>query len=295
MQEEDTLHELFRLLKSRFFSFNKGKRRKNRIEYKLKFSKYPKAEGGIRIGVVSDIEGAVDNARRSAQKLKSEKPDIIVIAGDCYESSNIRSVPMFPDDRDKHRQMRRGIEPYAKLDVPILVIPGNHEDMKTYSRVMRHLSGRFPKVRDMHRKTYITKDVSMIFLGGYHNPMMTEPEGFMIDENDYEWLHKRLKVLKKKEKPIILVSHGPPMSTGMLDFLPFFGNVGDEVLSDIISSFKGDLVNLHGHIHEKTGEHYTFKNTIAINASAVTNFSNPRPPNTSIVEVSEGKIVYREI
>ncbi|MFP4118305.1 MAG: metallophosphoesterase [Candidatus Woesearchaeota archaeon] len=295
MREEDTFSELLRLLKSKLFSLNNKKKRKQEIEYRLRYTTGPKNNERMKIGIVSDIEGAIDNARRSAQKLKRENPDIIVIAGDCYENHRIRSAPMFPDETNKSRQMRRAIEPYAKIDVPVFVMPGNHEREDVYIDSLKKLKAKFPKVKDMHKKTHITKYISMIFLGGYHNPLMTEPRGFTIDESDYEWLHKKLKQLKKKGRPILFVSHGPPMSTGMLDFLPFFGNVGDEVISDIVSSFKGDMINLHGHIHEKSGEHYRFKDTISINISSITNFSNNRFPNTGVIDILDGKIVYKEI
>lgn len=295
MDEDEALKELFRILKSRFSILNKKRKSKQIIEYRLKSSKGPQSPEIIKLGVVSDIEGSVENARKSAQKLQKQNVDYIIIAGDCYENNQIRKIIMFSEELNKERQMKNSIEPFAKTGIDTFVIPGNHEKEETYNKVIKELNKKYPKLRDMHKKTYLCKNLSLIFLGGYHNSSLTEPEGFTIDENDYEWLHKKLKQMHKKKKPILFVSHGPPMSPGMLDFLPFFGNVGDEVLSDIISSFKGDLMNLHGHIHEKSGEHYKFKNTISINISAITNFSNSRLPNTSIIEVHENKMIYKEI
>ncbi len=294
MRDEDAIHELIRLLKTRFSPIHKRKDKKQVFDYRLRHSKGPKQKT-LKIGMVSDIEGDIEGAKKTAKKLKGEEPDLVVIAGDCYENDAIRSVPMFPGESNKQKQMRRCLEPYASIGTETFVIPGNHEKRKVYTNVINRLKRDHPKVRDMHLKTYVTDGVCMIFLGGYHNAMLSEPEGFILDETDYEWVHKTLKKLKKKEKPIVLVSHGPPMSQGMLDFLPFFGNVGDEVLSDIISSFKGDLLNLHGHIHEKGGEQYKFKDTMAINVASVTKFSNPRRPNSSILEISEDRIRYREL
>ncbi len=293
MKEEDAFHELIRILKTRFGKLKSHNKKKQTIELKLNKSQGRKKK--FRIGIASDIEGATDNSISAAQKMRKEGVESIIIVGDCYENHEIRPSPMYPGQTDKKKQMKEGLEPFLRLKVPTYVVPGNHENSKIYHDIIKELRKKFPLVKDMHKKRLIMKGFGVVFLGGYHISKMTDPEGFVLDEHDYEWVDKSVKEIKKKGLPVVLITHGPPLSPGMLDFLPFFGNVGDEVLSDIISSFDGDLMNLHGHIHEKSGERYMFGDNISINISSITNFSNPRFSNSAVLDIEEKRIVYREI
>ncbi len=230
------------------------------------------AENPVKLGVVSDIEGDVANARASANKLDSKSIDAVVIAGNCYENEDIRRNPMFPASTNNVGEMVRGIKPYAELGVPVYCIPGNHEEKPVYNRAI----DKFDNVYDINGKTVNVGDAKVVGMGGYHVPRFTAD--YLLRKEDYVQAYQSL------EDDSVFVTHGPPRVDCSIDYVPEVGHVGDRNLSKILQT--GEYTHVSGHIHEGgQGKCQTGEST-AINISSVTDYKN-EGADTGILTIGE--------
>jgi Icc-related predicted phosphoesterase len=245
----------------------------------------------IKLGVVSDIEGAIDEAKKSALKLKQEDVEAIIIAGDNYENELIRHNPMFHEP-NKLKQMKQGILPYVELDIPVYIIPGNHESSVIYKKAIREIRKIHKNLIDIHMKTIKKKDFAIVGFGGCFDFMITDPEGVVPGQKEY----KKVKVMLQKvtKKPLLFVTHVPPKSRENIDFVPGYDHVGDSEIRKLMTCTK-NIVNIHGHIHEQGGQFSYYKTNIAINVASITPFHNYRGSNTAILRMFNNKVLYEEI
>lgn len=230
------------------------------------------AENPVKLGVVSDIEGDVSNARASANKLESKSIDAVVIAGDCYENEGIRRNPMFPDSTNNVEEMVRGIKPYAELGVPVYCIPGNHEEKSVYERAVDKLDN----VYDINGKTVNIGDAKVVGMGGYHDSRFTAE--YLLKKEDYVEAYQSL------EEGSVFVTHGPPRADCRIDYVPGVGHVGDRNLSKILRT--GDYTHISGHIHEGGQRKCQIGDSTAINISSVTGYKN-EGADTGILKIGE--------
>src|SRR3989338_8770100 len=168
-------------------------------------SSFTNNDNTIKIGLVSDIEGSFDNAKASANKLKAENVDAVIIAGDCLENEQIRRNPVYPNSTDNVNEMFLGIKPYAELGVPVFVIAGNHEPRNDYQEAMNKLRSAYPNVLDINGRKVDLQGVNIVGLGGYHDARFTDPNGFLINEADYNKAAKDLTSFQSQKEPSILV------------------------------------------------------------------------------------------
>ncbi len=246
-------------------------------------------DGTVRIGVVSDLEGAVDNARKAADKLKGQNLDAIIIAGDVYENEQIRRNPVYPDSRDNVKEMVEGIKPFAELGIPVFVIPGNHETQDIYRRGINDLKKNYSTVVDISSGSIDAQGVNIVGLGGYHDRNFIAPGGYLIAPQDYERAGKELARLAQQNETVILVTHSPPKTDGEIDFVLEVGNVGDLKLNDLIPKA---TINVHGHIHEGGGNSSLIGKSIAVNVASVTDYNNPSAPNAALIAISGVDVSY---
>jgi len=243
-------------------------------------------DGEVHIGVVSDIEGAVENAKISAEKLRKENVDAVIIAGDCYENEKIRRNPLYPNSTNNLEEMVEGIRPYAELGVPVFVIPGNHESQVVYHHAMNKLKREYPRVFDIRNASVDLEGVNIVGLGGYHDKRFTDPNGFILTPDDYKTAIDMLFSFQDQDELTLFVTHSPPKSKSKIDYVPEAGHVGDENIKDIMNiDFEEKVNNIHGHIHEGGGniDHFGYKAGMAINVSSITDYNNPDAPNTGLV------------
>ncbi|MBI2632135.1 metallophosphoesterase [Candidatus Pacearchaeota archaeon] len=230
-------------------------------------------DGVIKIGAVSDIEGDIEgdleNAVKTAEILRKESVDVVVIAGDCYENEKLRINPKYPESVDNEGEMIAGIKPYAFLDVPVFVIPGNHEDREIYNGAINKLRENYPNVFSINGREVDLIGINMVGMGGYHDRRFLSPDGFQLRRDDYEKALASLRELYQQGEQIILVTHGPPYSNTKIDYVENVGNVGDKGISHLLVQDLEKIVNLHGHIHEGGGSLAYFGQNLAINVSSV--------------------------
>ncbi len=240
----------------------------------------------ITIAVVSDIEGAIDNANKTAEKIANHDLDLIIVAGDCYENEKIRSNPQYPNSTNNTLEMILGITPFIEFKIPILIIPGNHEDKYTFNKAIGELKNINNKTPDISGQAIDLKGVNIVGLGGYHDERFIPEDGFLITKEDYDLALKQLQQLQSQHEPTIFVTHGPPKSDGTIDLVPNIGNVGDEELAKILDSGLENIINVHGHIHESGKNQQLYKSGISINVASVTDYNNPQAPTALILEIN---------
>lgn len=249
----------------------------------------------IKIGVVSDIEGAIANAQASAEKLKGQNVDFVILAGDNYENEKIRMNPLYPSSTDNMKEMIEGIKPYAQLGVPVFIIPGNHETGNIYSKSINKLRKSFPNIFDLKENWADLNGVNVVGMGGYHDPRFTTGDGFFLSEKDYEKAINSLNGFQKQAEPTIFVTHGPPQSNTNIDYVPNVGHVGDRNIETIMDSDLTNVLNIHGHIHEGGRSQDSYKAGLSINVASITPYNNIQGPNTGLITINSKGVSYSNL
>lgn len=170
----------------------------------------------MKIIAFADLHGSEKAFKKLQKKVKKEKPDYILCAGD---------ITVFERDMDKI------LDKIATLG-KVYMIHGNHEEAKDVRKACR----KRPNIKFVHRKIVKLGKYKLIGYGG---------GGFSKREKDFEKFIKENKI----GKDIILMTHGPPYGT-KLDYLDYFGeHVGCESYTKFIKKYK-PLVAISGHLHE---------------------------------------------
>lgn len=235
------------------------------------------ADGEIVFGIVSDIEGHTANAAAATRIFESSALDAIIVAGDTYENEALRRNPLFPASQDNVQELVAGLRPFAQLGVPLFVVQGNHEETAIYQEALQQLQEVNSAVFDISDATLDFSGVNIVGLGGYHNPRFLPRSGRLLQEEDYARAAASLRSLQEQNEPTFFVTHGPPQATSLIDYVPNVGHVGDENLTQILSSDLRNIVHLHGHIHEGGGNEERFPAGVSINVASITSYSNPSP------------------
>ncbi len=250
-------------------------------------------DGAIKIGIVSDIEGSIENAQSTSQRLKSERLDAIIIAGDVYENEQIRRNPLYPNSTENIKELVKGISPYAELGVPVFVIPGNHETKTEYAQGINELRKKHQNMFDITSTAVDAQGVNIVGIGGYHDRNFIAQGGFQISDKDYARAKKAITKFELEDDIIILVTHSPPRTSGKIDYVQGTGNVGDSRINELLTSSK--IINVHGHIHEGGGNTAAVGNSIAINVASITSYNNPNAPGATVITISNGTAGYKFI
>ncbi len=169
-------------------------------------------------------------------KKQAKQADIIVCAGDISVFENNLDYLLFQ---------------LNKLNKPVLIIPGNHEEDTDLSTLTKQLNN----VTDIHKKTFIKDNYLFLGYGG---------SGFSMVDKEFIKTGKKLEnELKKHEnKKIILLTHAPPYKT-KLDKIGSEA-CGNKSIKNFILKTKPDLV-ICGHLHENAGKEDKIKKTKLIN------------------------------
>ncbi|MBS3101155.1 metallophosphoesterase [Candidatus Woesearchaeota archaeon] len=191
----------------------------------------------MKILAFTDIHGSLTALRRIQQKVKSQKPDLLVCAGD---------VSIF--EHGIAGVLRR----LNKLNKKIIIIHGNHEDIHTFAK----LAKIFKNIIFIHRSSYTENGVLFIGYGG---------GGFSIVDKGFEKTAKeKFKDIIKNhhDKKIILITHAPPYKTRLDKLIQ--GHCGNKSIRHFVEKNKVDLL-ICGHLHENFGKEDKIKRTKIIN------------------------------
>ena len=190
----------------------------------------------MKILAFTDIHGSLDAIRRISKKIKVQKPDLLVCAGDISIFENkVFSI----------------MKKLNNLNKKIIMIHGNHEDASTF---IKH-SKSFNNIIFIHKKYLIVDDVLFLGFGG---------GGFSLIDKEFEKISKKFKIIIKEnqDKKIILMTHAPPYKT-RLDYL-FGEHCGNKSVRHFVEKNKVDLL-ICGHLHENFGKEDRIHKTKCIN------------------------------
>lgn len=193
----------------------------------------------MKILAFTDLHGEPKYISKLIDKIKSQKPEVIVCAGDISNFSyGLKSILKKFD-----------------LNIPFLIIPGNHEtpeEIKVYGREVKSL-------KDIHLKHFIIG--SYFFLGCGGGGFTEHHAEFEQSEKKFAEAIKKLKVQDHKYK-IILVTHQPPYKTKLDKIYGEYS--GSKSIRKFIEKFQPSLC-ISGHIHENEGKEDEIGETIIIN------------------------------
>lgn len=190
----------------------------------------------MKILAFVDMHALLKTFKRLKKKIKKQKPDVIVCAGD---------LSIF------EQGLSYLLKEFDKLKIPFLVIHGNHETQTT----MKKICSKLKNTVFLHKKSYILGNYLFLGYGG---------GGFSLTEPGLKKISKKFKDLIKKNegKKIILVTHAPPYKT-KLDRLGR-DYCGNKTIREFVEKNEVDLL-ICGHIHENYGKEDKIKKTKAIN------------------------------
>lgn len=191
----------------------------------------------MKLLAFTDTHGSLLALKRIEQKVRTQKPDLLVCAGD---------ISIF----------EHGIVGIArrlnKLNRKIIMIHGNHEDDSTF----RKLSKLFKNIIFVHKAYHVENDVLFLGYGG---------GGFTLYDKEFDSTAntKFRKIIKNnKNKKIILVTHAPPYGTRLDKLIQ--GHCGSKSIRHFAEKNKVDLL-ICGHLHENFGKEDRIKKTKVIN------------------------------
>ncbi len=190
-------------------------------------------------GVLADPHGEYETVRALVQKFQDRKVEGILVAGDLAQH--------FRNKHSDEDEIRIVLEELAKSDVPVYVVPGNHDMRSEYGKALADLA-RFPNLIDLSRARVVDGDdadiISCPAMDDHFS--MDYAGGFIGSCTDLGSLAQRTNDVK------ILLSHRPPLGSGVsgIDYVPSIQrNVGDDQLQRDMRTY-GVRIGIFGHIHE---------------------------------------------
>jgi len=193
----------------------------------------------MKILAFTDIHGDPRFIDKLLARIKKEKPDAIVCAGDISNfSTGIR-----------------GILKKFDIGIPFLIIPGNHEtpeEIQVYSK-------EFKSIKDIHLKHFILDNLFFVGCGG--GGFTERHAEFEQSEKKFSESIKKLKLQDHKYK-VILVTHQPPYRTKLDKIYGEYS--GSKSIRKFIEKNQPAYC-ICGHIHENEGKRDKIGSTIIIN------------------------------
>ena len=191
----------------------------------------------MKILAFTDIHGSLLALKRIEHKVKSEKPDLLVCAGEIsiFEHGIVNIF----------RKLN-------KLGKKIIIVHGNHEDETTFIKYSR----LFKNIIFVHKNYHIENNVLFLGYGG---------GGFSLVDRGFDKIAKTRfnKIINKNnDEKIVLVTHAPPYKT-KLDKLGI-NHAGNKSIRNFVEKYKIDLL-ICGHLHENFGKEDKIGNTKIIN------------------------------
>jgi len=194
----------------------------------------------MKVLVFTDIHGDSLIISKLMQKVKKEKPDAMICAGDMTNFGfGLRSI----------------LKKFDSTGIPLFIIPGNHEtdeEIRIYSRDMKN-------VRSIHLRPILFHSLYIIGCGG--GGFTAQHAEFEMSEKKFADAMKKMKLQDHKYRTLI-VTHQPPYKTE-LDLI-FGEHVGSTSIRKFIREHQPDFC-ITGHIHENEGKQDHIGKTLVLN------------------------------
>ena len=188
--------------------------------------------GFLRILTIADIHNDVESLPQFLDKAVELNFDVVVCPGDFTDVA--------PRGFSQEEIGRVIIEELKGLKKPVLAVPGNWDGVLIKILEEEGIS--------IHGKGKIVGGIGFYGFGGAKTPFGTAYEP---NENEIESGLKRAYEEVKDAKPIVQVTHNPPINT-KLDIISSGAHVGSDVVRSFIE-IKEPRVAICAHIHEARG------------------------------------------
>jgi len=225
----------------------------NDIQYQIQnkvINQAIKGNGKIKLGVMADLHAHQDNSQYFANQLNKEGVETYILAGDLSHSFGD-----YQGAKDDYNEILNVVEPIAETGKLVLAIPGNHEQRKTYSKALEHITSKYENVIDMEKVPVADlDDLIIVALGGNANSRFCVPGGYLRNRKDFEKLGELAKQYQR-DKPLLIATHIPKRysTKNGLDVIDRGGiNVGGIDLTKIRKAINLKFA-VSGHIHEAYG------------------------------------------
>lgn len=175
---------------------------------------------------VSDSNGKFRDAISHLYSL-DRRPDLVLLTGDIANDGNVDEYAM-------------AIELLSELTIPMLVIPGNHDD-RVALRVAFSDHDYLPKSGPLH---YVVDVPPMRFIGldtsvpGQHHGA--------LEASALSWLEKTLQ--QDSLTPTVVMMHHPPFMSG-IPYMDKYRYLEDQPLGEILGACSNIEAILCGHVH----------------------------------------------
>lgn len=216
----------------------------------------------LKVLFLSDAHAEVDSVRRLVGKVRDEKPDLVVFAGDISHQGNLEMA-------------KEIIAELEKLNVKIIAVPGNMDSKE----ILEFLE---EKGMSIEKKIVNVKGYVFAGLGGAiaHNKIYPYNLGELNAKKVLD------EILKGSDaKKTILVTHSPPKDT-KLDLAGGKVHIGSKEIGKAIEKYQ-PLLSVFGHVHEAEGE-IMIGNTLCISL-------NPAMHGKALIVELNGEIKRREV
>src|SRR3989338_149168 len=191
----------------------------------------------MRLLAFKDTHANKTALNRIIAKAEKYKPDFMVCAGD---------ISMFTKGLDKCCAILN------KLNIKILIIPGNHETPED----IKSVCSKYPNFINIHSGEFSYNDFSFFGWG---------TGGFSFVEEGFERIAKQFKKVFSKKRKLIFVTHAPIYGTRLDDLrVNGLGHRGCKSTRKFVDEMNPVLV-LCGHFHENFRKQDKIKNTLIIN------------------------------
>jgi len=183
-----------------------------------------------------DVHASHKMLKALKQKVKKEKPDILLCAGD---------ISIF------EHGIEHSLSFLNRLNKPVVIIPGNHED----ESLMRKQCKKFRNLNYIHKRKYKKNGLLVLGYGS---------GGFALNDPEFRKLSKKFaRALGwNKNKKKILLIHGPPYGTKLDKIIG--QHAGNKDITKFIKHHDLDYV-ICGHLHENFGKKDRIGKTILLN------------------------------
>ena len=175
----------------------------------------------MKLLVFTDIHTSTKAFVRLQKNIAKWKPDLLLCCGDFTVFGH-----------DLHKTLKK----LAGLKKPLLLIPGNHEDIKE----TRNACKMYKNIINIHGKQHKVGDVLFLGWGG---------GGFALVDREFELKAKQWENAVRKAAKVVLVTHGPPYNTNLDKIVG--ESCGCKSIAKFIKKFKNKLTYaFSGHLHE---------------------------------------------
>ncbi len=182
---------------------------------------------GLACYRVSDTNMFAERAIRSILAL-TPKPDALVVTGDLTDGSDPREYAV-------------GRELLSRLDMPVYLIPGNHDSTDG----MRAALSDFPGISESREgKISYRADIGGTQLIALDTHMPGSPQG-ELGKEQLAWLDD---VLRQNTRPTLIALHHPPALSGILH-MDNIGLVDASALAEVVAPHAHVERLLCGHLH----------------------------------------------